>query len=75
MVDPISDEERSAFALKVKVAIVVLVGGSAGLVAVANGASLALAGGAVLAGLVVGVVLVVIVFPGSGGTSSNRYRR
>ena len=73
MVDPISDEERSEFALKVKVAVVLLVGGSAGLVAVANGASLVLAGGAVLAGLAVGVVLVRIVFPGSGGTSSDRY--
>lgn len=69
MVGPISESERTAFATRVKAVIVLVVGVSAGLMAFQGGAPLPLLVGAVLAGLVVGVVLVWIVFPGSGGRS------
>jgi ammonia channel protein AmtB len=67
MVGPVSVAERSAFARKVKAALVAVIGASTGLVALANDASLAGVGIAAVAGLVVGVVLVRVVFPGSGG--------
>jgi len=73
MVGPVSEAERSAFALRLKIGIVALVGASTGLVALANDAPLAGIGVAVLVGLLVGVLLVRIVFPGSGGTTSGRY--
>lgn len=67
MVGPISDAERDSFAARVKASIVLVVGLSAGLMAVQGDAPLAFVTGAVVAGLVLGVVLVRVVFPGSGG--------
>lgn len=67
MVGPISESERSEFARKLKAVLVAVVGLSAGLVALGNGASLVGVAVAAAAGFVVGLVLVRIVFPGSGG--------
>ncbi|WP_255149541.1 hypothetical protein [Halorarius halobius] len=68
MVGPISSEERSAFALKVKLALTALVAGSAGLIAVAGDASLPVVAAAVVGGVVAGAALIWFVFPGSGET-------
>ena len=69
MVGPISDAERDSFAARVKIGIVLVIGLSAGLMAVQGDAPFAFVTGAVVAGLVLGVVLVRVVFPGSGGKS------
>lgn len=75
MVGPVSTEERSSFALKVKLALTATIGASAGLIATAGDASLPLVAGATLVGLAVGAALVWFVFPGSGETTSSRTRR
>lgn len=69
MVGPVSDEERNSFTVRLKIGVVLVVGLSCGLMAVQGGAPLPFVAGAVAVGLVVGVVLVRIVFPGSGEQS------
>jgi hypothetical protein len=63
MVGPISDEERSAFAWKLKLGFVVLVALSAGLITLQADAGLAGFLAASGAGAVLGVLLVRIAFP------------
>jgi len=78
MVGPISDEERSSFALRVKIGITVLIGLSAGLVTLQGDPSLPIIAGAVLGGIVFGGLLVWYVFPDGTtltGKSSGRRRR
>ena len=69
MVGPISTEERSAAALKLKLALTAVVAASAGLIAIQGEASLAFVGLAVVLGGVVGAALIWFVFPGSGETT------
>lgn len=75
MVGPVPDDERSSFARRVKAAIVVFVGLSAGLITLQGDVPLWVSGAAVVAGLITGVVLVYIVFPGDSVSRSNRGRR
>ncbi|MFC7175564.1 hypothetical protein [Halosegnis marinus] len=75
MVDPVSNEERASFALKVKLAATALVAVSAGLIAVQAGATLPVLAGALAGGAVVGAALVWFVFPGDGGTSRESAKR
>ncbi len=63
MVDPISDEELATGARRLKAVFVLLVGLSAGLIAVQSGAGPFGVGVIVLAGVVVGLVLAVVVLP------------
>ena len=63
MVGPISDEERTAFALKVKVGFVLLVALSAGLITLQADAGPVGFLTASAAGAVMGVLLVWIAFP------------
>lgn len=63
MVDPISDEERTDFARKLKMGFILLVAFSAGLITLQAGAGLVGFLGASVAGGFVGVVLVEIAFP------------
>lgn len=72
MVGPISSEERSAFALKVKLALTAVVGASAALIAIQADATPQVVAAALVGGLVAGGVLVWIVFPGSGEVRSRR---
>jgi hypothetical protein len=57
MVRPVSPEERAAFARKVRVVVIVLVGASAGLVALGAGGTPRQAGAAALVGLPAGAVI------------------
>jgi len=76
MVGPISNAERSSFALRVKIGITVLVGVSAGLITLQGDPSLLVIVGAVVGGLVVGGLLVWYLFPdGTAMTGDNRRRR
>ena len=79
MVGPISDAERSRTVLKLKVATVVLVGASAGLITTQGDASLPVLLVAVLGGLLLGVFLVWLLFPDteqlSPSSTQYRYRR
>jgi hypothetical protein len=63
MVGPISDEERSAFAWKLKLGFVLLVAASAGLITLQADAGLVGFLAASAAGGLVGVLLVWIAFP------------
>lgn len=63
MVGPISAEERLAASRRIKLAFVLLVGFSSGLITLQGDTSLSVFVLAVLAGLVVGIVLVVFAFP------------
>lgn len=63
MVDGVSEEERSSFARKLKAGFVLLVGLSAGLITLQADVGLPIFLGAVGAGIVLGVLLVVIAFP------------
>jgi hypothetical protein len=72
MVGPMSTEERDALTLRLKVAIVALVGLSSGLITLLGDPSLLEVALVVLVGLGVGVLLVWIVFPGSGGVDRER---
>lgn len=75
MVGPLSGEERDAFAVKLKIALVAVVAASGGLMAIHGGASLPVVAAAVLGGLVVGVLLVRIVFPETGESMTATERR
>lgn len=69
MVGPISTEERSAAALKLKLVLTGIVAASGGLIAIQGDASLPFVALAVAGGAVVGAALVWFVFPGTGETS------
>jgi sorbitol-specific phosphotransferase system component IIBC len=75
VVGPVSDEERSDAAFKIKVGIVAFVAVSAGLITLQGDGPLWMSGLAVLAGALTGLLLVYIVFPGDGSVRSNRDRR
>jgi hypothetical protein len=72
MVGPISDEERSSFAFRVKVGITVLIGVSAGLITLQGDPSLPMIVGAVGGGLVVGGLLVWYLFPDGTAMTGNQ---
>ncbi|MFB6206587.1 MAG: hypothetical protein ABEJ05_08705 [Haloglomus sp.] len=74
MVGPVSDEERSDAAFRLKIGIVLFVGLSAGLITLQSDGPLWMSGVAVLAGLLTGVLLVYLVFPGDGSVRSSRQR-
>ncbi|WP_256686526.1 hypothetical protein [Halococcus qingdaonensis] len=63
MVGPTTREERRTASRRFKLAFVVLVGLSGGLIALQGGGSLFTVLLAVLAGLLVGIVMVVFAFP------------
>jgi hypothetical protein len=75
MVGPMSSEERSEGALKIKLAATFIVGASMGLITLQGDVPLWVTGVAVLAGLVVGAALVWFVFPGTGEVQSTAGRR
>jgi hypothetical protein len=78
MVDPISDEERARTMLWAKVALVLLVGASAGLITSQGDASLEVVGGAIGVGLLVGAALAWYLFPSVeeiSPASDRRYRK
>jgi energy-converting hydrogenase Eha subunit A len=75
VVGPISDEERSDAVVRIKIAIVLFVGLSAGLITLQGDVPLWQSGVAVVVGLLTGVLLVYIVFPGDGSVGSSRDRR
>jgi hypothetical protein len=68
MVGPTADDDRQSLAFRLKIFFVVLVGASAGLITVVEDTTLLESGLATLTGLMVGVILVWIVFPGNGET-------
>jgi hypothetical protein len=72
VVGPVSSEERSDAAFRLKVGFVVLVGLSSGLISLQGDLPLWGTGVAILAGLLLGVLLVWVVFPGTGEISSSR---
>jgi energy-converting hydrogenase Eha subunit A len=75
VVGPVSDEERSDAVVRIKIAIVLFVGLSAGLITLQGDVPLWQSGVAVVVGLLTGVLLVYIVFPGDGSVTSSRDRR
>lgn len=78
MVDPISSAERSRTLRRVKIGTVLLVGLSAGLIAVQSGGSVEVIAGAVFGGTVVGAALVWYLFPDVDAlapASSRGYRK
>ena len=77
MVDPISNDERARTLLWVKLATVLLVGLSAGLIAIQGDAPFEIILGAVGGGALVGAALVWYLFPDVDAiapASSRRYR-
>lgn len=78
MVDPISNDDRARTLRWVKVATVLLVGLSTGLIAVQSEASIETVTAAIAAGLLVGSALVWYLFPDADAiapASSRRYRK
>ncbi|WP_332899577.1 hypothetical protein [Haladaptatus sp. CMSO5] len=75
MVGPLSSEERTAATLRLKIGFVVLVGASAGLITLPSSPSLFEFGVAFLAGSALGVLLVWLVFPGTGDIAGDARRR
>lgn len=75
MVGPMSSEERSEGALKIKIGATLIVGFSMGLITLQGDAPLWVTGVAVLAGLVIGAALVWFVFPGTGEVKSRAGRQ
>lgn len=78
MVEPISNAERSRTLRWVKIGTVLLVGLSAGLIAVQSGGSIEAIAGAMLGGIVVGAALVWYLFPDVDAlapASSRHYRK
>ncbi len=57
MVGPLSDDEKRAGMLRLRLSVIALVGASAGLITMSGGGSLLEVGVAVVVGLVVGAVL------------------
>lgn len=66
MVGPMSTDERESLVAQLKIAFVVLIGASAGLITLLGSPTLLESGVATGAGLLFGVLVVRIVFPGSG---------
>ena len=75
MVGPMSSEERSEGALKIKIGATLIVGLSMGLITLQGDVPLWVTGVAVLAGLAIGAALVWFVFPGTGEVQSTAGRR
>jgi hypothetical protein len=75
MVGPMSSEERSEGALKIKIGATLIVGFSMGLITLQGDVPLWLTGLVTLAGFAVGAALVWFVFPGTGEVKSTRGRR
>lgn len=78
MVDPVSNADRARTLRRAKVAVVLLVAGSAALIGVHGGASLEVIVVAGAAGLVVGSALVWYLFPDADDiapASSRQYRK
>ncbi len=73
MVDPVPETDRRAFARKVRLGFVLLVGLSCGLVALHSGGSPRGVAGVTAVGLVVGIVLLVAM--PSGESSRSRHSR
>lgn len=68
MVGPISTEQRTSAAFKLKLVLTAVVAASGGLIAIQGDASLPFVAVAVVVGAVVGAALVWFVFPGTGET-------
>jgi hypothetical protein len=75
VVGPVSNEERSEAAFRIKIGIVLFVGLSSGLITLQGDVPPWQTGVAVLVGLLTGLLLVYIVFPGDGSVASSRDRR
>jgi hypothetical protein len=75
MVGPMSTEERSQGALKIKLAATFIVGVSMGLITLQGDVSLWVTGLVTLLGFAVGASLVWFVFPGTGEVQSKAGRR
>jgi hypothetical protein len=78
VVDPITSGDRRRTLRWAKVGTILLVGLSAGMISIQGGAAIELVGGAVLAGLFVGSVLVWYLFPNTediAPAGGRRYRR
>ncbi|MFP4626903.1 MAG: hypothetical protein ACOCQ3_03730 [Natronomonas sp.] len=75
MVGPPSDVERSRTMVRVKIAFVILIGASTGLLTTQGDATPVVVIVAVVAGLLVGVVLVWYLFPGASDRSSTLVHR
>ncbi len=75
MVGPPSDDERNRTVRRLKVAFVLLVGASAGLITTQGDASLQFVAVAVGTGLALGVGLVWFLFPEGGLLSTSEHRR
>jgi hypothetical protein len=75
VVGPVSSEERSDATFRLKIGFVVLIGLSSGLISLQGDLPLWGTGVAILVGLVLGVLLVWLVFPGTGESRSSRGRR
>jgi hypothetical protein len=63
MVDPLPREDRETGARRLRIGFVALVGGSAGLIAVQGGAGPVGIAVVALAGALIGLVLVALLFP------------
>jgi hypothetical protein len=66
MVGPMSSEERSQLALRLKIGFVLLIGASAGLITLLGDPTLLEVALVTGVGLVFGVLVVAVVFPGTG---------
>lgn len=75
MVGPVSDDERTRFALKVKLGLIALVALSGGLIAVQSGATLPVIAAAIAGAALAGAPLIWFVFPGSSGQSREDERK
>ena len=75
MVGPMSSEERSEGALKIKLGATLIVGLSMGLITLQGDVPLWVTGLVTLLGLVAGAALVWFVFPGTGEVQSTAGRQ
>lgn len=66
MVGPMSTDERESLVVRMKVAFVVLIGASAGLITLLGSPTLLESGLVTGAGLLFGALVVRVVFPGTG---------
>ncbi|WP_435193896.1 hypothetical protein [Natronomonas sp. EA1] len=72
MVGPLTDEERNEGTFKLKAGFVLLVGVSAGLITLQGDPAIEIVAGAIVGGLLLGVLLVWYIFPGTGETKRTR---
>ncbi|MFC6733192.1 MULTISPECIES: hypothetical protein [unclassified Haladaptatus] len=75
MVGPLSSEERTEATTRLKIGFVLLVGFSAGLITLPSEPTFVEFGVAFLAGSALGVLLVWLVFPGTGDIAGDARRR